>query len=163
MTTSLRLLSDDSFQSLKDLQVEEDKNRSTALEHFIAPQLKSWTTIGDSSTSLIRTIPSNKLLNRIQEFSISQISYQEVLRIVHRLPNLRTLVVQELKQPSSGTFLSQTIRLSGLKVLRIEQSATYGMNGLVSFLDAIACPSLQFLGVCVERYAVQTGTAGTKY
>ncbi|KIK51179.1 hypothetical protein GYMLUDRAFT_101115 [Collybiopsis luxurians FD-317 M1] len=143
------LISNDSFQSLIDLKTEEGPGRSADLMHFLAPQLKSWTMIGSPLTSVIRTTLPTKFHDQIQEYSSSQIVYDDVLRVIQLLPNLRTLVVQELRPSSSEQSLSQTIRLPRLRELHIVQSTPNNASFLPPFLDAIVCPFLQSLSIDV--------------
>ncbi|KAF5364544.1 hypothetical protein D9757_011813 [Collybiopsis confluens] len=149
------LISLNGLQSLKAITVQEGKKAGVGFIHDVtAPQLREWTSIGSLLvTSPAITTLSPSLCSNIQVYSISQASYREVLRIVHLLPNLRKLSVQELADEIvsstdwqlAGSPVSLTkVPLNSLEELEIKSPAT---EGLLPFLDSISCPSLQSLQV----------------
>lgn len=144
------LFSQDSFPSLKNLQVQELSSRNKRCSITVtAPNLTSWSSIGDvSASSMIRVKLSNKLCSQITEYSVSQASAVDVWSIVRKLPRLRKLRVRELKPDNSRAESDSlpSLLLRALGELLLEQSS-HGMSGVEIFLASIVCPAVEALAV----------------
>ncbi|KAF5385539.1 hypothetical protein D9757_006722 [Collybiopsis confluens] len=128
--------------SLKNLTTNGSHSKSATL---IAPQLRSWTAMGESWRDDI-TIRS-----KIWEFSGFQLRYDVVLGILRRRHDVQRLRVQGLldrDEPMPESLAPRlpltTVLLNGLQELEIKPPAT---DGLSPFLELISCPSPQSLYV----------------
>ncbi|KIK61837.1 hypothetical protein GYMLUDRAFT_260436 [Collybiopsis luxurians FD-317 M1] len=147
------LFSQDSFPSLKNLQVQELSGRSKRFSITVtAPSLTSWSSIGDVSASSIRVKLSNKLCSQITEYSVSQASASDVWSIVKKLPHLKKLRVRELKpeNPRIEFDSFQPLLLRAPGELFLEQSS-YEMSGVGIFVASIVCPAVEALAVKSTR------------
>ncbi|KAF5364549.1 hypothetical protein D9757_011812 [Collybiopsis confluens] len=137
------LFSIDTFPSLTNLTTE-GINYGMSFSNLVAPQLRSWETIGKPSASF-----PVAALSAIQYYSSSEAPGSDLLQVVALLPNIRTLCVQSLKpflHTAWSSILVPTL-LIGLTKLEIKPSASASLQ---SFLNNISCPSLQSLcmGTC---------------
>ncbi|KAF5352237.1 hypothetical protein D9757_013792 [Collybiopsis confluens] len=114
-----------------------------------APRLRSWRTIG------YPIVNTTTALSSIQSYSCSEASWEELLKILQLIPNLRRLRIQLIGSepafpPTIWTFAT---RLSHLKALEIERCS---MESLSLFLNHIRCVSLESLHMGADEIDVST-------
>ncbi|KAJ3809247.1 hypothetical protein F5876DRAFT_77971 [Lentinula aff. lateritia] len=141
-------ISEDSFISLEEVHIQDDSSGDSRSFDIQASELRSWTSVGTTSSPFIRVMPPTSVSHQITEYSVSNVTYIEVLKVIRLFPHLRQLSVQNL---SPGNELPgpqlPAIRLSQLQDLRLIQLnlSASSTNAFIALLDVIVCPALTHL------------------
>lgn len=148
-------LSEYLFPSLKSLCFVENTCSGPEIGIF-APQLTSWSTLGDMSYTAngsLTVFPSAPLRSLITEYSSFNTSLIDTLKIVSLLPHLQRLFIKDLREPNFAVVENKQPQITELRELSIDRSPVQGIQAL---LHSISCPSLTHFSVNAQESLVSS-------
>ncbi|KAH7870523.1 uncharacterized protein C8R40DRAFT_1240419 [Lentinula edodes] len=137
-------ISEDTFSSLERIEIRESNSPSTSSSlDIVAPKLRAWSTVGNTWSNPVKTMPPSSFYHQITEYSISAVASSEVLKAISQLPNLRKLSVRCLLVGDDSQRSKVVLYLPKLEEFSIEQRNPLALYpALVDLLDSLSCPAL---------------------